>query len=133
MNSRKYISILLAFFLLITHSGLAFNVHYCDDVIASITVFSNSNANEIEKDCCGIVEKDSKCCQNKIIKSEKKSDQILLKSFSFETLNVILVQNNILFEIVKVLNFKKTKPSNYTFNANAPPIFERNCQRIFYA
>jgi hypothetical protein len=133
MNFRKHISILLAFFLLITHSGLAFNVHYCDDVIASITVFSNSNANEIEKNCCGIVEKDSKCCQNKIIKSEKKSDQILLKSFSFETLNGILVQNNILFEIVTVLNFKKTKPSNYTFNANAPPIFERNCQRNIYA
>jgi hypothetical protein len=119
---------------LITHTGLAFNVHYCDDVIASITVFSVSDsAFEIEKECCGVVEKDSKCCQNKIIKSEKKSDQILLKSFSFQTLNGVFIQNSILFETVTVLNFKKTKPSNYTFNANAPPIFERNCQRIFYA
>lgn len=133
MNFRKHISLFLAFFLLVSNTELAFNVHFCEDTIASITVFSNSNSIEIEENCCGIVEEKSDCCNNKIIKSDKKLDQVLLKSFSFEILNTVLPTTCKLIETASILNFKRENFPQYNCNSNAPPIFERNCQRIFYA
>ena len=41
MQFKKHISLLIAFFLLVSNSGLAFNVHYCGDKIAAVSsVFS---------------------------------------------------------------------------------------------
>ncbi len=41
MTFKKYTSVLLAFYLLVSTTGLAFNVHHCGDEIASVsTVFS---------------------------------------------------------------------------------------------
>ena len=133
MIFRKLINVLLALFLLVSNTGLSFNVHYCEDTIASITLFSNEKAFEIEKNCCGEVEEQSNCCHNKIIKSESKSDQIVLKLFSFELLESVFWVNNFTSPIFCITNFKAIKIINYCFNANAPPIFERNCQRVFYA
>jgi hypothetical protein len=133
MNIQKINSVFIAFFLLVSNTGVAFNVHYCADTIASISLFENASANEIEENCCGVVEEQSNCCHNKIIKSESKSDQVLLDSFDFDMSFFILVAAQKSFQKIFQNNFKETKINNYCFNANAPPIFERNCQRIFYA
>ena len=69
MNFRKHIGLFLTFFLLVSTLGLAFNVHYCDNEIASVSINTASNSQEIEKNCCGKIEKMSKCCKNKIIKT----------------------------------------------------------------
>ncbi len=133
MHFKKQICLFIAFVLLVSNTGVAINVHYCADEIASISIFSNSNANEIEKNCCGIVEEFSNCCENKIIKSEKKSDQIFEKHYSFEILSFVLPSVLSLFEQQIATSFQKLQAPKYTCNANAPPIFELNCQRIFYA
>lgn len=132
MNFRKQISLFLAFFLLVSNLGLAFNVHYCDNEIASVSI--NSNSKEIEKDCCGKVERESKCCKNKIIKSVEKSDQITSKVVSFD-FNCNLVFNKcnpLVFFNVKYLD-KTDNSLVYYSEANPPPLYLLYSQYIFYA
>ena len=64
MNIKRCTSLFLAFLLLVSNVGMAFNVHYCDDEIASVSLNTATNSQEIEKDCCGKVERASKCCKN---------------------------------------------------------------------
>ncbi len=133
VKMRKHISILLTILILVSNVGFAFNVHYCGSNIASISFkISNSN-NDSEKDCCGKAVKKSSCCKDKVIKIEKKSENTIVKTFDFQTNFDFLIQqyNPIVFN--KKTVFGHCKLTSYTCNANAPPIFKRNCQLIFYA
>lgn len=133
MIFKKHISIILAFFLLVSNLGLAFNVHYCDDEIASITLNSLSNSQEIEKDCCGIIEKDSKCCNDKLVKSNEKSDLIIVNALTFNA-DFILVFND--WKPVVFAPNNHFEQSNFPFyycDANAPPLYLMYSQFIFYA
>jgi hypothetical protein len=133
MNFRKHISLLLTFFLLVSNLGLAFNVHYCDNKIASVTLSIASASEQVEKDCCGVVEKDSKCCKNKIIKSEVKSDQIIVKSLSFDAdyIPVYADWKSIVFPYK--FNFKTRDIFTYYCDAHAPPLYLLYSQYTFYA
>lgn len=133
MNFRKHISLFLAFFLLVSNLGLAFNVHYCDNEIASVSINSVSNAQEIEKDCCGKVERNSKCCKNKTIKSNEKTDQITVTVFSVDA-NYYLVFNqwNPTVFINKIYFIKRDIPTYYC-DANAPPLYLLYSQYTFYS
>ncbi|MEC4003052.1 hypothetical protein OX283_000140 [Flavobacterium sp. SUN052] len=133
MIFKKHISILLTIFLLVSNLGLAFNVHYCDDEIASVSINTASNSHEIEKDCCGTIEKESKCCKNKIIKSTEKSDQIVVKITSVDS-NYNLVFND--WKPITFINkkhFTKRDISTYYCDANAPPLYLLYSQYTFYA
>jgi hypothetical protein len=129
---RKNINILFAMLILVSNVGVAFNVHYCGENIASVSMVTFSNNNS-EKDCCGIKEKKSPCCKDKVIKFQKKWDNTIVKSFSLQSNFDFLIQdyNPIIFGNKTI--FKNCKVTSYTCNANAPPIFKRNCQLIFYA
>ena len=133
MRIRKHISILLAMLLLVSNVGLAFNVHYCGDEIASVSLknpFFNQN---IEDDCCGVVEKKSNCCNDKVLKFDKKSDNSIVKIVSFQIDSPFIFQDWKPVFFIKKEVLKSCKIPSYTCNANAPPIFKRNCQLIFYA
>ena len=132
MIFRKHISILLTFFLLVSNLGLAFNVHYCDDEIASITLSVAPAAPEKVDECCGVVEKDSGCCNDKVFKAEIKSDQIIVKSLSLNadfTVGIdywkpqIFAQNN---------NLQQRESSTYYCDAHAPPLYLLYSQYTFY-
>ncbi|WP_293873924.1 hypothetical protein [Flavobacterium sp.] len=133
MVYKKHISFLLTFFLLVSSLGLAFNVHYCGKEIASITLTTVSAVQNAEKNCCGEIGKDSKCCKNKIIKSETKSDQIIVKSLSFNA-NYTLNCNDCkpLF-FASNFNFKTRENNTYYCDANAPPFYLLYSQYTFYA
>jgi hypothetical protein len=129
----KHISILLTTLLLITNIGLAFNVHYCGDNIASVSLKIPNSNTDFEKDCCGKVIEKSSCCKDKVIKFEKKSENTIAKSIGFDVdYDFIILEYNTFFYTYKA-NFKHCNQTSYTCNANAPPIFKRNCQFIFYA
>ena len=133
MNFRKHSCLFLAFFLLVSNLGLAFNVHYCDDEIASVSISSVSNSQEIEKDCCGKVEKESKCCKNKIIRSNEKSDQIAVKIFSVDShYNLVYNEWNPLV-YTNTIHFVKRDVPAYYCDANAPPLYLLYSQFTFYA
>jgi hypothetical protein len=133
MLFRKHISILLVFFLLVSNLGLALNIHYCEDEIASVSLNTTSNYFENEKNCCGIVEKDSKCCKNKIVKTLEKTDQVVVKSFTFSP-NYYMQEayNSINCNAFKT-NFKKSSLMLFYCDANAPPFYLLYNQFTFYA
>lgn len=131
MIFKKHISILLTIFLLVSNLGLAFNVHYCDEKIASITLNTISSSHELGGDCCGVVEEDSQCCHDKLIKAEVKSDQIIVKTLLFDFMPVVRGWRLIIF--ASDYNFEQKYPVIYSCDANAPPLYLLYSQYTFYA
>lgn len=133
MVFKKHISILLTIFLLVSNLGLAFNVHYCDDEIASISINAAPTSAETLDECCGVIEKESQCCNDKVIKAELKSDQIIAKTLSF-TADFIAITD---YWKPQVFNqkttFKKRDAIAYYCDANAPPLYLLYSQYTFYA
>jgi len=133
MNFKKQISVLLTVFLLVFNLGLVFNVHYCDKEIASISLNKATNSQDVEKECCGKVEKASKCCKNKIIKSTEKSDQITVKIISLDTQYTLVFNEWKPVVFVEKYNFKPREFTTYYCDANAPPLYLLYSQYTFYA
>lgn len=133
MNFRKQISVLLTVFLLVSNLGLAFNVHYCDDEIASVSLNIATNCQEIEKDCCGKVEIASKCCKNKIIKSSEKSEQITVKISSLDAHYNLVFNEWKPVVFAEKCNFKPREITTYYCDANAPPLYLLYSQYTLYA
>ncbi|MFV5698537.1 HYC_CC_PP family protein [Flavobacterium sp. ZT3R17] len=137
MRFKKHISIILAFFLLVSNVGLAFDVHYCGEKVASIQPFylkSGEVLNSVEKGCCEkkVSKKDS-CCKNKVVHFQKKSDNVLIKAFSLNADIPFLIKewNPIVFS--KVTVFKNFENNSYYCDAHSPPLFKLYSQYIFYA
>lgn len=134
MQFKKHISLLLAFFLLVSNSGLAINVHYCEGKIAAVSsVFSKEEICETpvkeEKSCCAKPDpQHKKCCSDKEVNLKNKTEKIVLKTISFD-LDSVYFQNE--WNVV-VFNSKPT--TSYTNNvvyycdANAPPLYQLYCQ-----
>ena len=133
MIFKKHTSILLTFFLLVSNLGLAFNVHYCDDEIASITINAIPTVAQNSDECCGIVEKDSQCCKDKVIKAEIKSDQIIVKSLSFDFDFIPVTHDWKPIIFVPKTNFKQRDNLTYYCDAHAPPLYLLYSQYTFYA
>lgn len=130
MKFKKHISILLTFFLLVSNLGLAFNVHYCGDTIASVSINTAANS---ESNCCGAIEKESNCCKDKIIKADPKSDQLLMKIGSFEPNSLPIYINWAPSLFAALLHFKTRENTTYYCDANAPPLYLLYSQYILYA
>ncbi|MFV5688545.1 HYC_CC_PP family protein [Flavobacterium sp. ZT3R25] len=138
MKFKKHISILLAFFLLVSNVGLAFDVHYCGEKVASIQPFylkSSGTSNSVEKGCCEkkVSKKDS-CCKNKVVHFQKKSDNVLIKAFSLnaaDTPFLIKEWNPIISS--EIIVFKSFENNAYYCEAHSPPLFKLYSQYIFYA
>jgi hypothetical protein len=113
--------------------GLSFNVHYCDDEIASVTLNTATNSHEVEEDCCGVVEKSSKCCKNKIIKSTEKSAQVHVKTISLDTEYELVSNEWKTGNYLDELNFQPKESSSYYCDANAPPLYLLYSQYTFYS
>ena len=87
---KKQISLFLAFFLLVSNMGWAFNVHYCGNEIASVTLQADVESSDKAIGCCGLKKAASKCCKDKVVHFEKKSDNATIKS-GIETSKVTLI------------------------------------------
>lgn len=134
MQFRKGTSLLLAVLVLFSNLGLAFNVHYCHDVVSSISLNYQFEPIRVQSSaaCCSAVETSKSCCSDKIIKAERKSENILVKSFQIDFQNFILVSNNTprIFTHKSIL---KNNRAYYYCDANAPPFYKLYCQLVFYA
>ncbi|HEX9151355.1 MAG TPA: hypothetical protein VF842_04690 [Flavobacterium sp.] len=136
MKFKKQISFLLAFFLLVSNTGLSFDVHYCGDKIASIHPFflkSGEASDSVEKGCCEkIVAKKDRCCKDKVVHFQKKSDNLLIKAFALNAdLPFLKEWNPVAFS--GVANFKRFENTAYYCDSHAPPLFKLYSQYIFYA
>jgi hypothetical protein len=133
MNFRKPVCITLALLLLVSNIGFAFNVHYCGDEISSISFKTTLSSYEIEKNCCGEIEKKSNCCDTKVLHFQKKSETSLSQLFfqiaDFHFSDFQWNANT----SVTISNFKTNSNTTYYCDANAPPYFKLYSQFIFYA
>ena len=135
MNFRKHISVVLASLVLLANLGLSFAVHYCKDEIASVSFQYQEDEPCVEdvKSCCAKEDSHSSCCSNKLIKVEKKTDDILVKTFQLDLEPAVFSAdwkpNFIAFESVEI-------PSNevdFYCDSHAPPLYKLYCQLVFYA
>ena len=112
--------------------GFAFNIRYCGNDITSVTLKTPAHDQNLEKDCCGVVEKKSHCCKNKEVKFQKKTDDLIQKTVSFHLDFIFLTNewNPSVFSFVS--NFKKDSFTSHYSDANAPPFFKLYHQYIFY-
>ncbi|HEX8562461.1 MAG TPA: hypothetical protein VF676_05720 [Flavobacterium sp.] len=140
MNPKKCTSLFLAMLLLVSNIGLAFNVHYCEGEIASVSsIYSNEEVCEMpvapaEKACCAEAAKDHKsCCKDKTVDLQDKSDDIIVKTFS------IVLDAFVPVPSWKPVRYRTDAPSlkeqitSYYCDAHAPPLFKLYSQYILYA
>jgi hypothetical protein len=133
MIFKKHISIVLTFFLLVSNLGLAFNVHYCGNKIESISLkIAPPHKVEIDE-CCGIVEIDSQCCMDKVIKSEVKSDQIIVKTVSFDSDCPAITEQWSSIDYFSNYILNPSDVITYYCDANAPPLYLLYSQYTFYS
>ncbi|RTY90929.1 hypothetical protein [Flavobacterium sp. GT3R68] len=133
MNFRKHLSVIIAFFLLVSNVGMALNVHYCGDEIASVSLKTSIYAADYEKDCCGVVEKRSNCCNDRVVQFQKKIDHSVFKAFSSDSVFTFIAAEWHPVMFTTLFNFKNDPAASYYCDANAPPFFQLYHQYIFYA
>lgn len=138
MNFKKCTSFLLAMYLLVSTSGLAFNVHYCEGEIAQVSsVFKTDEPCEVEvhhetKSCCAEAENDhSGCCSDEIIKADL--DDVIIKQINF-TFDYLAVYPEFILPVFATNEVVETSQLlNYYCDSNAPPLYQLFSQRVFYA
>ena len=139
MILKKQLSILIAFFVLVSNSGLAFNVHFCEGKIASITsVFSDAEVCampiEVEKTCCAKKElTHEKCCSDKEVNLKNKVEKIIIKTIAFDMNTAFYFTE---YKTPQFGFYQSQIPAPivaYYCDANAPPFYKLYCQLTFYA
>jgi len=133
MKLRKCTGLFLAFLLLVSNLGLAFNVHYCGDEVASVSLKMATITPNLEDECCGIMEQKTQCCNDKVVQFQEKSDNLILKIISFHSEALFQIEEWNPFIFAASPNFKSTPITSYSCDANAPPFFKLYSQYIFYA
>lgn len=141
MKFKKHISFFLALFLLLSNVGVAIDVHYCCGEIASVKPViweTIEYQNTVEESCCppkasSNLEKNDSCCKDKVVHFQKKSENVIVKSISFQPdFNFLFEEwNPIVFS--EITNFENSLTTSYYCDANAPPLFKLYHQYIFYA
>jgi hypothetical protein len=109
---------------------MAFNVHYCDGEIASITISTVPASPEVIDECCGIIEKESQCCNDKVIKADIKSDQIIVQPLLFDFIAVAEYWKPQVFDLNE--NYPRKDTIAYYCDAHAPPLYLLYSQYTFY-
>ncbi|GAA3726380.1 MULTISPECIES: hypothetical protein [Flavobacterium] len=132
MNLKKCTGLFLAFLLLVSNIGFAFDVHYCGGEIASVSLKTTAEP-VVEKKCCGSKEKKNSCCKDKVVHFEKKSDDATIKFFFFQFAFPAVIQDYKPLVFLEIPNFKKKEVLSYYADANAPPLFKLYHQYIFYS
>lgn len=132
MKVKKCTGLFLAFLLLISNIGFAIDVHYCGGQIASVSLNATASA-FVEKKCCGVSEKKTSCCRDKVVHVDKKSDDATFKVFFFQLALAVLIEESKRVSFLLVPNFKCNPVNSYYSDANAPPLFKLYHQYIFYS
>ena len=135
MNFRKNISIVLASLILLANLGLSFTVHYCKDEIASISFQLEKEEPCVEKvsSCCAKAASHDSCCSNKVIKVEKKTDDILVNIFQLELQPVLFNTDWQSTFIAFKPEIETSKQVDFYCDSHAPPLYKLHCQFVFYA
>lgn len=132
---NKLTGFILSFLILVSNVGLAINIHYCHDRVASVTLGypESDSCNDDQGTCCAKEDNHKKCCSETTIKAEKKSDNFVVKSISFDAQQFLITHEfdfNFQRQIVSIK--KQNLIENYS-ESNSPPLYKLYCQLVFYA
>lgn len=116
---------------LVSNAGLAFQVHYCGDKIASVSF--TSFAKNTQKTCCGKLEKKSSCCKDREIKPVKKTDHSFAKTFSFQLEIPLASYDWKPIESLVPVSIKNNTADAFYCDSNAPPLYKLYSQYLLYA
>lgn len=143
MKFKKHINFLLALLILVSNTGLAFNVHYCEGKISGIT-FSYQQEEpcleekpvetKVEKSCCAQTTTHDSCCENSKVEIKKStSENVLIKTFQLDIAPFIQI-NEWRSSFVGVVHdeVQKNETPEYYCDTNAPPLYKLYSQFIFY-
>lgn len=136
MHLKKITSLFLAVFILFSSLGLAFNVHYCHDEIDSISLNFKAEepCEESEASCCSAEENHKKCCSEKTIKVDKKTDNVLVQSLHFELPVFVVSTHTLKFDLDQaIISIKRSHLIENYCESNSPPFYKLYCQLVFYA
>lgn len=148
MIFKKHISILVALLVLVSNSGLAFNVHYCEGKIASISsIFSKEeicepSASELTKqipdnlegNCCAKPEITHKeCCSDKKVNLKNKTEKIIIKTLALDYNPEYFSSYKYLPPSIIDVDINTDKFIAFYGETNAPPLYKLYCQLTFYA
>jgi hypothetical protein len=141
MQVKKLTSLFLALLLLVSNFGLAFNVHYCGDKIASFssafaTIETQGNSDFDKDRCCCVKEENlqDSCCKDKVVDLKKDTKDVIIKTFSFQIdVPFTLVKPSELHFAIAEVKTSNTVLTDYFCSPNAPPLFKLYQQFIFYA
>lgn len=136
MKIKQHISIILSILLLYSSSGLALNVHYCNDKVAFITLkyqettsiscIEISNTNEV-------AEQTTSCCSNKLLKTNKDTSKKIIKEFQLQLVDFVLTNNWFTNLVINEIPSLFSTHFIYNSRANAPPLYKLYCRYIFYS
>jgi len=138
MNFKKCTSFLMAVYLLVSTSGLAFHVHYCGGEIASVsTIFKSEEScgmevQEEDKSCCNKPSEDhSGCCSDEVIQAD--FDEVTIKqiSFDFDYVSILSALKAPVFYANTIVT--TSQKLEYYCDSNAPPFYQLYSQFVFYA
>lgn len=132
MELKKCTGLFLALLLLVSNIGFAIDVHYCGGKIASVSL-NTTTGTTAGKKCCGMSEKKSSCCKDKVVHVEKKSDNAIFKIFFFQLGFAAVIQEYSSFVSLSIPKLNNNQVISYYCDANAPPLFKLYSQYIFYA
>jgi len=137
---KKCTALVLAFLLLVSNIGFAFNVHYCGGKIAGFSSIYTieevcKTVDNNDKTCCAKPSDDDKgCCKNKKVQLQDKSDDIIIKSFSFNPGTPFIGLSETHCYIIPEFIIKEViLEFNYYSDSNGPPLFKLYSQYILYA
>ena len=138
MIFKKQISLLIAFLVLVSNSGVAFNIHFCEGEIASITsIFTKPEVCEMpvqkEQTCCVKEEAThDDCCSDKEVNLKNDIEKVIVK-ISIDSNYLLTYHQFIPLEFIHSTTKKNVQEVVYNFDANAPPLYQLYCQYTFYA
>ena len=135
MNFRKHISIVLAALILLANLGLSFAVHYCKDEIASVSFQYQEDEPCVEepKSCCAKENSHDSCCSNKIIKVEKKTDDVLVKTLQLDLEQAVFNSDWKPSFVAFSSGIDSSNGVVFYCDSHAPPLYKLYCQLVFYA
>lgn len=133
MKIEKYISVLIAFFILIPNMNYAINLHYCGGEVASVSIKSLYKTEKATTNCCESKQESMPCCHDKLLKLQKKAPDNFqqLPVFHFDA--IVLTTPVILIKETSFQQINKDTSLDYFCDAHAPPLFKLHKQLLFYA
>lgn len=133
MIFKKQIALFLVFLLLVSNMGMAFKVHFCGNKVASVTLSIHEKTLDQAVSCCGVKAIKSKCCKDKLVQFQKKSDHFTSKIVAFAPCGFHF-QSEFPSKKFNLVDCFSVKPMvSYYFDTNAPPFFKLYHQYLFYA